>query len=61
MKIAVLMLFDVLLVDLYDEVAAGSLERTRELLSSLESIEDAINRYYRGPNTLLYKYGLVYD
>jgi len=41
--------------DLYDLVATGNLEKAQEVLQSLENIEDAINRYYRGPNTLLYK------
>ena len=44
-----------LVIDLYDQVAAGNLEKVEEVLQSLENIEDAINRYYRGPNTLLYK------
>ena len=43
------------MAELYDVIAAGSLNRTKELLLSLDNKEDAINRYYRGPNTLLYK------
>ena len=42
-------------VELYDVIDNGDLERAREILGTIENREDAINRYYRGPNTLLCK------
>ncbi|XP_065057929.1 leucine-rich repeat serine/threonine-protein kinase 1-like isoform X2 [Rhopilema esculentum] len=41
--------------ELYDVIQAGSYEQAKAVLESLENKPDAINRYYRGPNTLLFK------
>ena len=42
-------------IELYDVVSDGRYGLAKEILESLEEPQDAVNRYYRGPNTLLGK------
>lgn len=42
-------------LELYDVIDDGNCERAKEILENLSDPYSIINKYYRGPNTLLYR------